>query len=129
MSVMRDRSVVRSSVSPSAKYCWSGSLLRLAKGSTTIDKRGATRGSEIDAAAAISGAAAGFVVGQSDHALAPRTSTVPAAAAIAMLATRRRRGAATGMLDTGESAMASGGIGETTDGASAPACVTAAAKR
>src|SRR5882724_3845025 len=101
MSVIRDRSVVRSSVIPSAKYCWPGSLLRLTKGNTTIDRRGATRGSEIDAATAISGAAAGFVVGQSHHALAPRTRTVPAAAAIAMLATRRRRGATIGMLDTG----------------------------
>ena len=43
----RDRSVVTSSVIPSAKYCWSGSLLRLVKGSTTIDRRGATRGCEI----------------------------------------------------------------------------------
>src|SRR6266700_1862757 len=39
---IRDRSVVTSSVIPSAKYCWSGSLLRLAKGNTTIDRRGAT---------------------------------------------------------------------------------------
>jgi hypothetical protein len=35
-------SVVRSSVIPSAKYCCSRSSLRLAKGSTTIDRRGAT---------------------------------------------------------------------------------------
>src|SRR6516162_7155797 len=47
MSEIRDRSVVKSSVIPSAKYCWSGSLLRLVKGSTTIDRRGATRGCEI----------------------------------------------------------------------------------
>src|SRR5262249_39950913 len=47
----RDISVVRSSVIPSAKYCWSGSLLRLAKGSTTIDRRGATSGCGIDMAA------------------------------------------------------------------------------
>src|SRR5262249_27226346 len=40
----RDKSVVRSSVTPSARYCWSGSLLRLANGSTTMDRRGATRG-------------------------------------------------------------------------------------
>src|SRR5258707_1731911 len=38
---MRDTSVVRSSVMPSAKYSCSGSLLRLAKGSTTIDRRAA----------------------------------------------------------------------------------------
>src|ERR1700758_5205707 len=50
MSGIRDRSVVRSSVIPSAKYCCSGSLLRLAKGSTTIDRRGAARVCEIDAA-------------------------------------------------------------------------------
>src|SRR5215831_13307176 len=46
MSAMRDRSVVRSSVSPSAKYCCSGSLPRLANGSTTIDSRGAVTGGE-----------------------------------------------------------------------------------
>ena len=45
MSGIRDRSVVRSPVIPSAKYCCSGSLLRLAKGSTTIDRRGAIGGS------------------------------------------------------------------------------------
>jgi len=50
LCAMRDRSVVRSSVIPSAKYCWSGSLLRLAKGSTTIDKRGAPAGWDIDVA-------------------------------------------------------------------------------
>src|ERR1700730_506479 len=38
---IRDRSVVRSSVIPSAKYSWSGSFDRLAKGRTTIDSRGA----------------------------------------------------------------------------------------
>jgi hypothetical protein len=45
MPKIRDRSVVRSSVIPSAKYCCSGSLLRLAKGSTTtIDRCGAAGG-------------------------------------------------------------------------------------
>jgi hypothetical protein len=53
----RDRSVVRSSVIPSAKYYWSGSLLRLAKGRTTIDRRGATSGCEIEAAAGAVGIA------------------------------------------------------------------------
>src|SRR6516165_8890991 len=38
---MRDRSVVRSSVMPSAKYSWSGSRDRFSKGSTTKDKCGA----------------------------------------------------------------------------------------
>src|SRR6516225_8885486 len=37
----RDRSVVTSSVIPSAKYCCSRSSLRLVNGSTTIDRRGA----------------------------------------------------------------------------------------
>src|SRR6516162_6583448 len=37
---IRERSVVRPSVRPSAKYSWSGSLLRLVKGSTTIDSGG-----------------------------------------------------------------------------------------
>src|SRR5438270_9906786 len=50
MCEIRDRSVVRSSVIPSAKYCCSGSLFRLAKGSTTIDRRGATAGSITDRA-------------------------------------------------------------------------------
>ena len=50
MSAIRDRSVVRSSVIPSAKYCCSRSSLRLVKGSTTIDRRGATAGCEIDVA-------------------------------------------------------------------------------
>ena len=48
MSEIRDRSVVRSSVIPSAKYCCSGSLLRLANGSTTIDRRGAATGGGLD---------------------------------------------------------------------------------
>src|SRR6266478_5675480 len=38
---MRERSVVRSSVIPSAKYSWSGSFDRLLKGRTTIERRGA----------------------------------------------------------------------------------------
>ena len=37
---MRDRSVVRSSVIPSAKYSWSRSFDRLVKGRTTIDRLG-----------------------------------------------------------------------------------------
>jgi len=50
MSAIRDRSVVRSSVIPSAKYCWSRSSLRLVKGSTTIERRGATAARGIDKA-------------------------------------------------------------------------------
>src|ERR1700738_4825336 len=38
---IRERSVVRSSVIPSAKYSWSGSFDRFVNGRTTIDKRGA----------------------------------------------------------------------------------------
>jgi hypothetical protein len=53
ISETRDRSVVRFSVIPSAKYCWSGSLLRLAKGSTTIDRCGATSGAEIATAVGV----------------------------------------------------------------------------
>ena len=51
MPAIGDRSVVTSSVMPSAKYYCSGSLLRLANGSTTIDRRGAT-GWDIGAAGA-----------------------------------------------------------------------------
>src|SRR5205085_10419668 len=63
---MRDSSVVKSSVMPSAKYPWSGSLLRLAKGSTTIDRRGA-RSASVDTEGAIT--VAGGVIGddQSHH--------------------------------------------------------------
>src|SRR6516164_6972579 len=43
-----DKSVVRSSVIPSAKYCCSRSSLRLVKGSTTIDRRGAVVGGALD---------------------------------------------------------------------------------
>src|SRR5215472_12023934 len=115
MSMIRDRSVVRSSVIASAKNCWSGSLLKFAKGSTTIDKRGATRACEIDTAAGISGTAAGFVVGQNRHALAKRTS-IQTAAAIAMLRTCQRGGATAGTPGASGPAVASGAIGETTDG-------------
>src|SRR5262245_55170513 len=38
---MRERSVVRSSVMPSAKYSWSGAVDRLVNATTTIDGRGA----------------------------------------------------------------------------------------
>ena len=40
---MRETSVIRSSVMPSAKYSCCGSLLRLANGRTTIDSRGAEK--------------------------------------------------------------------------------------
>src|ERR1700730_1899858 len=38
---IRERSVVRSSVIPSANYSWSGSFDRFVNGRTTIDRRGA----------------------------------------------------------------------------------------
>ncbi len=41
LSEIRERSVVRSSVIPSAKYSCSGSLDRFAKGRTTMESRGA----------------------------------------------------------------------------------------
>src|SRR6202035_2947747 len=102
MCEIRDRSVVRSSVTPSAKYCCSGSLLRLAKGSTTIDKRGATAGSITDGAVCLlseavptfaGGAGEDLVAGQSHQAITAITSAPVAAAAIDRGATRRRRGA------------------------------------
>jgi hypothetical protein len=43
-----DRSVVRSSVIPSAKYCCSGSLLKLVNGNTMIDRRGKATGGELE---------------------------------------------------------------------------------
>jgi hypothetical protein len=46
---IRDRSVVTSSVIPSAKYCCSGSLLKLVNGNTTIDNRGAAPGGGCEA--------------------------------------------------------------------------------
>src|SRR5215471_18665852 len=74
---MRDRSVVTSSVIPSAKYCWSGSLLRLANGRTTMERRGATRGcvSEVaSAATAAGGAEEDCVAGQSHQPITAMTS-------------------------------------------------------
>src|SRR5215469_12285666 len=99
MSVIRDRSVVRSSVIPSAKYCWSGSLLRLTKGSTTIDKRGATKGWEIDVVAAATdagGVEEDLVAGQTHQAMRTITSTAAGAAVIGATMLRRRRSNAIG---------------------------------
>src|SRR5690349_11742132 len=50
MSGIRERSVVRSPVIPSTKYCCSGSLLKLAKGSTTTDRGAAGVASALGAA-------------------------------------------------------------------------------
>src|SRR5262245_58351817 len=101
---MRDRSVVTSSVRASTKYCCSGSLLRLVKGSTTIDRRGAARGCEMEVvAAAVEVSAAG-------HRLQTPIAMIitAAAAAIAAETARRQCGAATGELDAGNSATAPG---------------------
>src|SRR5467141_2809099 len=108
MLVSRDRSVVRSSVIPSAKYCWSGSLLRLANGSTTIDRRGATRGCDIGVVAATAGVGEDLVAGQSHQALRAMTSTATVTAAIAATAVRLRRGAWRGTPDANKSATSSG---------------------
>src|SRR2546430_1892100 len=75
----RDRSVVRSSVIPSAKYCWSRSSLRSVKGSTTIDSLGAG----VNGAAAVGALAiGGRGVGHPHHAVPPATTNAAAAAAI-----------------------------------------------
>src|SRR5690242_475548 len=117
MCEIRERSVVRSSVIPSAKYCCSGSLLRLAKGSTTIDKRGATVGTVTDGAVwalseAVPTAAGGvgkdFGAGQNHQAMAAMTSGSAAAATIAAEAIHRRCDAGAGTLIAGNSATASG---------------------
>ena len=95
MSAIRDRSVVRSSVIPSAKYCWSRSSLRLAKGSTTIDRRGATRGAPIEvvAVAALTPGAVEVVLGasQTHQAITAMASTVATVAAIGRAMLRLRR--------------------------------------
>jgi len=48
MCASRDRSVVTSSVIPSAKYCCPRSSLRLVNGRTTIDSRGAVAPGELE---------------------------------------------------------------------------------
>src|SRR5262245_56561845 len=111
MSAIRDRSVVRSSVIPSAKYCRSGSLLRLANGSTTIDKRGATRGCamEVAAATAAGGVEEDLVAGQNHQVTTAITSTVATAAPIGARMLRRRRvGTAIGTLVVGRPTTPSG---------------------
>src|SRR6516225_2595082 len=110
MWLIRDRSVVRSSVIPSAKYCCSGSLLRLANGSTTIDRRGATKGCGIGVAvAALTAGAVEVVVGagQTHQVITAMASTVATVAAIGGTMLRRRRGAKFGTLAAGRSPWAS----------------------
>src|SRR6266446_6569140 len=82
---IRDRSVVTSSVIPSAKYCCSGSLLRLANGNTTIDRRRATMGCAMDAAVgtAVTVCMGGeLVTGQNHQAPAARPRATGAAVAL-----------------------------------------------
>src|SRR6516162_7696217 len=112
MWASRDRSVVRSSVIPSAKYCCSGSLLRLTNGSTTIERRGATRGWAIEVVAAAATAAGGveedLVAGQPHHTTTTITSAIAVPVAIATTTLRGRRGETIGTRDAYGSAPASG---------------------
>src|SRR6516165_4434675 len=105
---MRDRSVVTSSVIPSAKYCCSGSLLRLTSGNTTIDSRTAASGCAIDVVAATAGFGEDLVAGQSHQAPPATTSTAAMAAPINARARRLRSGAALGLLGAGDPAIESG---------------------
>src|SRR5262245_56215972 len=110
MPASRDRSVVRSSVIPSAKYCCSGSVLRLANGSTTIDRRGAMAGGESDAAAGVLatvGLGEDRVADHSDQVMAAMTSATAATAAVTRRTPRRRRDASAGTLAAGRLATAS----------------------
>src|SRR5271165_6418234 len=84
---MRETSVVRSSVIPSAKYSCSGSLLRLAKGSTTIDRRGAENGRVGRETADTSGPA-----GRPDHSHQPPPAAAIRTAAAAAARMRLRTG-------------------------------------
>jgi hypothetical protein len=79
----------------------------LVRGKTTIERRGATRGFEIDVAAAVA-VGEDLVAGQNHQAMQAMTSAANALAASAATAVRRRRGAAIGTPDTGRSATASG---------------------
>src|SRR5215831_7630217 len=117
MPAIRDRSVVRSSVISSAKYCWSGSLPRLVKGSTTIDRRGATRGWTMEVVAAAATAAGGeevvLGVSQTHQAITAMPSTAARAVATeGRVLRRQRRGAAIDTLGNasgiGNSAIFSG---------------------
>src|SRR5437764_11557852 len=85
---MRDRSVVKSSVIASTKYSCSGSFDRLAKGSTTIERRGAGFGAFAE------GAPPGAFAesrGQTHQAPAPAPRTTMRPAAIKTIHGRRPR--------------------------------------
>src|SRR5215471_20641138 len=91
LSSMRDRSVVRSSVMPSARYSCEASSLRLAKGSTTIDRRGAVMALLAGPAAALDPSTAGGTergAGRYQSAAAP--TAISTAAADASTNARRR---------------------------------------
>src|SRR5215471_579473 len=93
MSGSCDRLVVKSSVMPSAKYCCLGSSLRLANGSTTIDRRGAIMGFE-RAGLAVSVVIEGgprLVTGQIRQPITTRTKAAAAARAAAVLDCHHRR--------------------------------------
>src|ERR1700730_6348510 len=110
MWVIRDSAVVTSSVIPSAKYCWSVSLLRLPKGSTTIDMRGAT---SCGADAATGAPAVGDRGAGHTHQATPAiTSAAAAAAKIITGWTRLRRGATRDTLAAGKPTLVSGGRAE-----------------
>src|SRR6185503_6035743 len=97
MPAIRDKSVVRSSVIPSARYCCSGSLLRLANGSTTIDRRGATRGCGfgVTAAATTAGGVEDDLAALQPHQTTTAiTSTIEATPTVVAMARRRRHGTA-----------------------------------
>src|SRR5262249_53925588 len=136
---MRDRLVVRSSVIPSAKYCWSVSLPRLAKGSTTIDIRGATRCCAVDVAVAVAGVGDGFVVGQGHHAVKAATITAPTAGATPQRKTRLRSDGLVGAPEVGSGATNRGAaslvlsalplVSEPPSRISATGCDTEATKR
>ena len=70
--------------------------MRLANGSTTIDKRGATRGCTTEVCAATVGDVADFVAGQIHHAMTAMTSTAANAALIGATMLTRRHGMAIG---------------------------------
>src|SRR6516165_8094608 len=97
---IRERSVVRSSVIASAKYCWSGSLPRLANGSTTIDSRGAEPSPQRESESQLMAATT-------------MTAKHTAPAAIEVMTARRRRGGVLGFVADDKRS-----IGRTADGSS-----------
>src|SRR5712691_53926 len=96
LPAIRDRSVVRSSVTPSAKYCCSGSLLRLLKGSTTIDRRRAADGADDCSSAGAVAVVDGDFGEDHSHHIPPATISTPATvtgnATIDIRAATRARG-------------------------------------